>query len=611
MSFRTSSDRPGSVPLWGVSFKSPVVAVFDVLQSPNRQSPMALLQPQPRLQDFIPSFGSDSNLDVGGPTYVGLIPENRALFALSPAHYPLTVFAQANYLFAGRKRFPTIDAPPGYQPDGEDGERDFPLSVDDVTRMLKERARCTNGKWDRSCVVGARPVAAAGQSRLSRLLPDRPAEPSGPTNVHDVPFQYGSGSGGIGNESQAVLEDEQIGNGWGGRAQALSGGAMALAIFLVGLWYITRKTRLVKERTNAVSPPLDISSPELPVRVVDFAESKPLPAIPELLPPTDPVSPPSSNSDDFVIVPPLPKPPAPHSPTPDKVAATEGGEDGEGDEESGHEGDNAAAPGKKRGTRRRKRGKKNKGNVAANGGEPNEQAKKELEEGNDDAELFPPVPAPLMFSTSVQDSPPLQQLAVSEEILGMSVSFPLSLLPNTTCRLRLSWHCCLPWVTAGTTSRREALIARFRHSCLSRSNDPARVRRPPKCDSLLLPRIACELPLHRPRALPRLTSRCHRASRPTSRALERIRPQARATADRIRLTTSTRLEDHPPRYKTAEHPHFGREARSRRDGGAPNANIGLWSVQTAGSRPDELLTDCPWCWGRRYGRLAGSRDPAR
>ena len=157
MSFRTSNPNDGSskktsVPLWGISFKSPIVAVFDILQQPNRASPMALLQPQPRLQDFIPNFSSSStneettnNLD-GGTTYVGMVPENGALYALSPQHYPLAIFARPNWMFAGRRwtgRLGIEGPPTDSASTSDESEGDLPLSVDDITRLLKERTRCS------------------------------------------------------------------------------------------------------------------------------------------------------------------------------------------------------------------------------------------------------------------------------------------------------------------------------------------------------------------------------------------------------------------------------------------------------------------------------------
>ncbi|KAL5514856.1 hypothetical protein ACEPAG_2172 [Sanghuangporus baumii] len=416
MSFRTSTERATSVPLWGVSFKSPIVAVFDVLQPPNRPSPMALLQPQPRLQDFIPNFSSE--LD---STYVGIIPENRALYALSPEHFPLAIFAQPNYNFAGKRRL-TIGGSTGYNPDAEDPDRDIPLSVDDLTRLLKEKSRCTNdGKWDRSCVIGSRPVAAAGQSRLSRLLPDRPYEEQAPSEP-DPPLHFASGSAGIGNASQPpAIGNEQVGSE---QARTLGGSVMALAIFFVGLWYIMRKSKTVREqRTRSIDTSeisADVEQPEQPqVKVVDFVESKPLPALPDSIPPEELANYSSANSDDFIVVPHPVKPPPPLEAPDPKPIPTEAGEDPEGDDDSGNEGDNAAAAGKKKGTRRRKRGKKNKGKLPANGDAPAGEAEDGAEDGN--GEVIPPVSSPaitLTSSPSGQVSASSQQLVVSEDVLG-------------------------------------------------------------------------------------------------------------------------------------------------------------------------------------------------
>ncbi|EJD02004.1 uncharacterized protein FOMMEDRAFT_109089 [Fomitiporia mediterranea MF3/22] len=420
MSFRTSSERSDSLPIWGMTFKSPIVAVFDILQAPDRQSPMALLQPQPRLQDFIPNFSSGSNLDVG-QTYIGMISENRALYALSPAHFPLAVFAPDNYRFVEKKRLRTIDAPPGYMPEPGDGGRDFPLSVDDVTRLLKDRARCANGKWDRSCVVGARPVAAADQSRLSRLLPDRPYEPEAP-KVHDNPPQFGSGS--LGNESQLVHENEQIGDGLARQARAFGGSVMALVIFFLGIYYLSRKARNGREGEKTSISSSGSFKQDEPferlnelaeggVKVVDFAESKPLPALPELAS-DGPVSPPSTNSDDFVIVPPAQIPAISEMLPSSKPKAAEAIGDGDGDDDSGHEGDNAAVPGRKKVTRRRKRGKKNKGNAVVNGAD--DEGENNCEENV--AQEGPTLTAPPLTPSPSMRGSQSQQLVVSDEVLG-------------------------------------------------------------------------------------------------------------------------------------------------------------------------------------------------
>ncbi|KAI5116292.1 hypothetical protein M0805_000821 [Coniferiporia weirii] len=309
----------GSRPLWGNIFKSPIVTVFDVPHSPNRRHPIVLLQPQPRLQDFIPNFDFVSNshdsssLDVGA-TYVGLVEDGGSLFALSPSDYPLVIFVQNNYLFVQQhRRLLSIDAPPGgYIPadntaeaeidmdmatDWDVGLLDLPPDVDGVTRMCKAIERCTDNRWDRACVVGKRPVAASSQSRLSRLLPGR----SAPELDKQIQLQMWSSEA-----CDAMLEyyagahvrEANFSKGGRGK-QALSGGAMVLVVFLVGMWYLTRKVKqeegrnmerkavTIEHQTSASASEEPVSKVDEPatgcadehaVHVVDFAEHIPIPS---------------------------------------------------------------------------------------------------------------------------------------------------------------------------------------------------------------------------------------------------------------------------------------------------------------------------------------------
>ncbi|KAI5115210.1 hypothetical protein M0805_004147 [Coniferiporia weirii] len=393
----------GSRPLWGNTFKSPIVAVFDVLHSPNRRHPIVLLQPQPRLQDLIPNFDFASNshdsssLDVGA-TYVGLVEDGGSLFALSPSHYPLAVFAQNNYLFARQhRRLPSIDAPPGYIPadntaeveidmdtatDWDAGLLDLPPDVDGMTCMRKAIERCTDNRWDRACVVGKQPVAASGQSRLSRLLPSRsvpePAEQiqsqMRSSEARDAMLEYYAGARvGEANFSKGPLAGTRTGilGMEGGRGkQALSGGAMVLVVFLVGMWYLTRKVKqeegrtmerkavTIEHQTSASASEEPVSKVDEPaagradvhaVHVVDFAEHVPIPS------PSTPngyASPTMDVPVDDTNKLPAQKSPDTKQPT-DKTTNLSAIEDVEGDDESDREGDNLATPGKKKGTRRR------------------------------------------------------------------------------------------------------------------------------------------------------------------------------------------------------------------------------------------------------------------
>lgn len=87
------------------------VAVFDVFQSPDRPNPVVLSQPQLRLQDLLPGFESPDTKTGPQPNdsrtrraYIGVIEENKSLYALSPEHYPFVYFADRD------KTTPIVDS---------------------------------------------------------------------------------------------------------------------------------------------------------------------------------------------------------------------------------------------------------------------------------------------------------------------------------------------------------------------------------------------------------------------------------------------------------------------------------------------------------------------
>jgi serine/threonine-protein kinase/endoribonuclease IRE1 len=135
------------------------VAVLDVLKTPSRAQPFVLLQPHPRLEDV---FGAKElthaarkghlpNLE---RAFVGLT-DGGSLFAMSPARYPLVMFADWSRAYS-----PSADAD------------DRPLTVDEMARRRALTARCGDGaSMDPACLVGPKRLDASG-SGLSRLLID-------------------------------------------------------------------------------------------------------------------------------------------------------------------------------------------------------------------------------------------------------------------------------------------------------------------------------------------------------------------------------------------------------------------------------------------------------
>lgn len=450
IAFRAKTELADSQLLWASLFKNNVyvlcllsslsmltfssVVVFDVLQSPSRQNPMVLLQPQPRLQDLLPSFDFSSSQHSSehdfSSTYIGIIDENKSLYALSPEHYPLALFADKNYLFARPSgRVPTIDAPPG---EGDSGLLDLPADIDSVSRLIRERERCSGNKWDRACIIGSRPVAASEQSRLSRLLPDKAHEEESAPEL-----QYGSGdASGDTNYSQAPAIDAkpQLPTIEGGQKQFdLSSGAAALAIFLIGLWYFTKKTSFATTTSNQrksaeeESMPVSLSTRISPLNgnsVLDKSVPKSLDfALQNTTSTLDGQNGHASSSTDKLSddAPAQPVGPDAKDVQPEAPSVPAAVEEVEGDDDSDREGENSALQGKKKGPRRRKRGKKHKGtNVIADTDQiPVETPP--VEGVNGDVEVLPPI-TPLATSTiSTSSSTPAistPQLVMSEEILG-------------------------------------------------------------------------------------------------------------------------------------------------------------------------------------------------
>ncbi|EIW53380.1 bifunctional endoribonuclease/protein kinase IRE1 [Trametes versicolor FP-101664 SS1] len=194
ISFKTvtpdASGPPASAhPMWYQVFSNPIVATFDVLRSQKRSQPFVLLQPQPRLQDILPSVDlTDAakhnrlpNLDAA---YVGLVEESGSLYAMSPDRFPLVVFSDANLDSPRSRRM--LDPPPGSP---TDSGKDFPPELDSVRRIAKERKfreACKNGSSDIRCLTGVRKLGSDSQSRISRLLDGAPSVAPSP-NYSDVP----------------------------------------------------------------------------------------------------------------------------------------------------------------------------------------------------------------------------------------------------------------------------------------------------------------------------------------------------------------------------------------------------------------------------------------
>ncbi|KAG8809999.1 bifunctional endoribonuclease/protein kinase ire1, partial [Serendipita sp. 399] len=140
---------------WGLLFRLPIVAVFDVLQhgvGPTAK-PIVLLQPRPKLQELFPT-GSEQLSNMPDKTVVNRIGDS--LFAMSHVSFPLVNLANA---------FPQIDGSTSNAP----------------TVPGKNTPACEG----LNCFVGVRLAHRDDErSRISRLIEGGPAEPA---SGEDIP----------------------------------------------------------------------------------------------------------------------------------------------------------------------------------------------------------------------------------------------------------------------------------------------------------------------------------------------------------------------------------------------------------------------------------------
>ncbi|KAH7915940.1 hypothetical protein BJ138DRAFT_1140792 [Hygrophoropsis aurantiaca] len=162
-----SYHRKDSSAEWGTAFDSPVVAVFDVLNSSRRQDPFVLLQPRPSIPDVLSSMDASSantlstilNTDTA---YVGLVEETGSLFVMGAERFPLIAFSDTSYSPGYR----LIDAPGS-------SHRDLPSGVDSVTKRRKLLQLCAEQPLDWRCLTGKRPLDASALN--TRQLPGVPS----------------------------------------------------------------------------------------------------------------------------------------------------------------------------------------------------------------------------------------------------------------------------------------------------------------------------------------------------------------------------------------------------------------------------------------------------
>ncbi|KAI0372473.1 hypothetical protein BV20DRAFT_964066 [Pilatotrama ljubarskyi] len=454
-----ASDSAASAhPIWYRAFSNPIVATFDVLRSPKRSQPFVLLQPQPRLQDILPSVDlTDAakhnrlpNLDAA---YVGLVEESGSLYAMSPDRFPLVVFGDAN--LDGPRGRRMLDPPPGTIVG--DSTKDFPAEIDRVRQIAKERKfreMCKSGSADIRCLTGVRKLGSDSQSRISRLLDGAPSvapSPSFNTNVPGMPPR----SDAPGPLPHAPVSDDTSNSsmrppvGWDAvpqtsrpdthQASALLGmspptqafSAFALCAIVLLAWMSIRKFFGASAPPSThipipASPPLQngekASAPETPVPLTTTSEPEPKATNGHAVVSED-VPTPAAEPDPAkkILFAPGALEPSPAS------ALAEGGNDAPDGEDTEKEGDAPDTPGKRKGIRRKRGGRgKKKGNVTI--AVPTEEVAQVMGGENAAAEGQLPLngvetPKPVPTSSIVlAPSPPtpsVPTLVVSDTVLGM------------------------------------------------------------------------------------------------------------------------------------------------------------------------------------------------
>lgn len=517
-----SDVSPNTHLLWGQAFPNPVyvaghastsslaesfysVAVFDVLEAPNRPHPFVLLQPRMRLQDILPradlrAAAAQNRLNPD-TAYVGLIEESGSLFALSPVNFPLVVFGDAD---AGLGR--TLDPPEGLleELDVSTGQ-DLPGDVDAVTRRAKARRlreMCREGSTDRRCLTGVRRLGTSSESRLSRLLDGVPSAPL-PSNQHynsqgsEVKENFSTAASvrtaSGGRVSNMLLwESEPDGLSNSGRplhtlsAFALSALVLLAAFVWLALNKATRKqssssSRVASGKAEKVVPSQDVSTIEQVHANEALATGSDVHAGATAAARSSTVPPPrattpgipgkevdlTADSEEFQ--------------TPPRISANLTDDAAEG-EDSDKEEDAPATPGKRKGLRR-KRGKKRKGGLAGNGAAGDTEPEKKGDDidkreavqrngrngvpepegrGNDTPQVGSP--SAIVLPSSSKHVATVPSLIVSDTILGeKSYTGTFVLLEaHAYHRFRLPWDCRLQRILTGPCGRCEAPPSGFR-----------------------------------------------------------------------------------------------------------------------------------------------------
>jgi hypothetical protein len=158
--------------------------------------------------------------------------------------------------------------------------------------------------------------------------------------------------------------------------------------------------------------------------------------------------------------------------------------------------------------KKRKRRRRRKGDTKDAAAEGGEEPENEDGEGVEDGTAVPPG-TPSTGVPSTQVPPASSSLVISDTVLGMFLSFTSNKLLLIKTRLRFAWHCRLRGFLARPCRGRQTSPPRLCYPRTSRSQPSQGCGRPSECHSVLLPRGACNLPLHRSRVVPCFACRYH------------------------------------------------------------------------------------------------------
>jgi serine/threonine-protein kinase/endoribonuclease IRE1 len=579
----------------------PGVAIFDIVK-PRRGGgngpPIALLQPRPRLEEVLGALPLAEAARAGALPHLDRafvdMTRSGSLYAMSPDRFPLVIFADAGRLYHS-----------------VDGADDRKLTLNELTERRAWRNMCmAEGarNMDPRCLVGPKTLGDPGSSQFGKLLgevppksqkpldrapatADRPAAPSPPLTLdailnsqpnasgdrHGHDLKHGHGRGRGHSELKALPPTTEqpslpaphrlltIGAAPDGSIQSLNALVLVGLGFLLAVLWLRRPASFsmphvgppgMAKSSSYQAPPVDRAYVQENTHVQPEQSSEPgSPHRSDASIGARPMTPAALETKELPPLPPTPLIDTENQPITPSTPRVQLEVPGDGEDES--ENENDGSPHKRR--RPRRRGKKKRAGTTAkegseDGGLPTD-ADKASASGSADERITGKML--IVPSTPTIKEVKTPSLVVSDEILGKSPPSILGICTDLIYRLRLTRYRRLQRLTSRPRCRSQTSPPRFRHPRLSRSRHPSGLGRPPQCDQILLPRSTRHVPLHRPRALSRLSRRCSRTTRRTPGTRGGFRSQTRAQADHGGVEAFTCAQDCASRHQAAEYIDLG------------------------------------------------------